>query len=216
MPKAAGADAPNDGGALPRIVRSRTLGPRFRREGQLRVPRLVYLSRRSPTRRSRHLSVGTAFQMSLVGIILNRETTLRPCRPMRRWGWLPIPKHPSPLVRMHSPNLRMQAEPKGLRPAKALRVERMMGTAMGRREIPLPLPMSYRAATILWMGAGPVGAVDPIHLTMTMIRLIPGTMNLARTRSIMHPLKVRMLVSLCITESGLSASVGGMEERGLA
>ena len=26
------------GGALPRIVRSRTLGPRFRREGQLRVP----------------------------------------------------------------------------------------------------------------------------------------------------------------------------------
>ena len=29
------------GGALPQIVRSRTLGPRFRREGQLRVPRLV-------------------------------------------------------------------------------------------------------------------------------------------------------------------------------
>ena len=53
---------------------------------------------------------------------------------------------------------------------KALRVEKMMGTAMGRREIPLhPLPMSYRAATILWMGAG---AVDPIHLTMTTIRLI--------------------------------------------
>ena len=78
-----------------------------------------------------------------------------------------------------------------------------MGTAMGRREIPLlPLPMSYRAATILWMGAGPVGAVDPSHLTMTTIRLIPGTMNLARTRSIMRPLKVQTLASLCVTCSG--------------
>ena len=86
VPKAAGAEAPNDGGvrggALPRIVRSRTLGPRFRREGQLRAPHLVCLSRRSLTRRSRHLSVGTAFQTSLVGIILNQETALRPCRPM--------------------------------------------------------------------------------------------------------------------------------------
>ena len=78
--------------------------------------------------------------------------------------------------------------------------------------------MSYRAATILWMGAGPVGAVGPIHLTTTTIRLIPGTVNLARTRSIMCPLKVRMLASLCITCSGeqVTASVGGMEERGLA
>ena len=46
------------------------------------------------------------------------------------------------------------------------------------------------------------GGVDPIHLTMTTIRLIPGTMNLARTRNIMRPLKVRMLASLCITCSG--------------
>ena len=106
--------------------------------------------------------MGTAFQMSLVGIILNRETALRPCRPMRRWGWLPIPKHPNPLVRMQRPSLRMQAGPKGLHPAKALRVEKMMGTAMGRREIPLhPLPMSYRAATTLWMGAGPVDESGP-------------------------------------------------------
>ena len=66
VPKAAGADAPNDGG-------SGGCAP----------------ANSEITRRSHHLSVGTAFQMSLVGIILNRETALRPCRPMCRWGWLP-------------------------------------------------------------------------------------------------------------------------------
>ena len=131
------------GDALPRIVKSRTLGPRFRRGRQSKVPRLACLSRRSLARQSRHLSEGAAFQMSLVGIILSQRTAPRPCRPMRRWGWLLIPKHPDPLVGMHSPHLRMQVGPKGLHPAKALWVAAMMGTAMGRREIPLPpLPMS--------------------------------------------------------------------------
>ena len=64
VPKAAGADAPNDGGSGGCAPANSEI---TRREGQLRVSRLVCLSRQSLTRRSRHLSVGTAFQMSLVG-----------------------------------------------------------------------------------------------------------------------------------------------------
>ena len=47
---------------------------------------------------------------------------------------------------------------------------------------PTSLPMSYRAATIQWMGAGLAEVVDPIRLMATMIHLNPGTMNLARSR----------------------------------
>ena len=89
------------------------------------------------------------------GDIPQPETALRPCRPMRRWGWLLTPKHPNPLVRMHSPTLRMQAGPKGLHPAKALWVAAVMG--MGRGRFPYLPADELRAATIQWMGAGQVG-----------------------------------------------------------
>ena len=147
VPKAAGADAPNDGGsggcapANSEITHPRPEVPP-RRAVKSPPASLSEPGRQSLARQSRRLSVGAAFQMLLVGIILSQRTAPRPCRPMRRWGWLLIPKHPDPLVGMHSPHLRMQVGPKGLHPAKALWVAAMMGTAMGRREIRLPpLPM---------------------------------------------------------------------------
>ena len=134
---------------VPRDPRSKHLGSRT----HPCLKRQVCLSRRSLARQSRHLSVGAAFQMSLVGIILSQSTAPRPCRPM--------------------------------------------GTAMGRREIPPPPAdeLPGRDDPMHGSGTGGGGGPNPPDL----IRLNPGTMNLARSRSTMRPLKARMLASLCIT-----------------
>ena len=165
-------------------MRSRTLGPRFRREGQLSPPASLSEPAKPdqaepPPKRGGSVpdvAGGDNPQPGDNTPSLSTDASMGMAFHLEASKSVGQDAQPEP------------ADAGGAKRASPSQGARMMGTAMGRREIPLlPLPMSYRAATILWMGAEPVGAVDPIHLTMT---------------NIMRPLKVQTLASLCITCSG--------------